>query len=168
MKEEGVQLCQYKVQQQGYHKKQCSFISIVILSSTARKAIFSFPRRPEKMVFSKGSSWNMIFLIFSRKMIFLFTPWTENERWSFLKNTWKYDIFFRLLKRWYFQKGSCRHIIFLVLSGKMVFFPENMICFHRAESERRPFPGRKAGNLIYRIEAWLLLKFIWLGIFYNE
>ena len=23
------------------------------------------------------------------------------------------------------------------------FFPENMIFFHRAESERRPFPGNK-------------------------
>ena len=34
-----------------------------------------------------------------------------------------------LLKRWSFQKGPRRHMIFLVLSGKMVFFPENMIFF---------------------------------------
>ena len=45
-----------------------------------------------------------------------------------------------LLKRWSFQKGPYRHMIFLVLSGKMFFFPENMIFFHREESERQPFP----------------------------
>ena len=27
---------------------------------------------------------------------------------------------------------------------------------------------KKWGNLIYRIEIWLLLQFIWLEIFYNE
>ena len=45
------------------------------------------------------------------------------------------------LKRSSFQKGSCGHMIFLVLSGKMLFFPENMIFFHWVQSERRPFPG---------------------------
>ena len=30
---------------------------------TARKTIFSFSRRPEKMVFPKKLSWNMIFLV---------------------------------------------------------------------------------------------------------
>ena len=46
-----------------------------------------------------------------------------------------------LLKRWSFQKGQRRHMIFLVLSVKMLFFPENMIFFPWAESERRTFPG---------------------------
>ena len=46
-----------------------------------------------------------------------------------------------LLKIWSFQKVPRRHMIFLVLSGKMVFFPENMILFPWAESERRPFSG---------------------------
>ena len=27
---------------------------------------------------------------------------------------------------------------------------------------------KESGNLIYRIEIWLLLQFIWLEIFYNE
>ena len=45
------------------------------------------------------------------------------------------------LKRWSFQKGPRRHMIFLVLSGKMVFFDENMIFFPWAESERRSFSG---------------------------
>ena len=46
-----------------------------------------------------------------------------------------------LLKIWSFQKVPRRHTIFLVLSGKMAFFPENMIFFPWAESERRPFSG---------------------------
>ena len=46
-----------------------------------------------------------------------------------------------LLKRWSFQKWPCRHMTFLVLSEKMVFFPENMIFFHWEESERRLLTG---------------------------
>ena len=56
-----------------------------------------FFRCSEKMVFPKRPSWNMIFLVLSGKMIFFFSRkhdfllWTENERWSFSRNTWKYD-----------------------------------------------------------------------------
>ena len=32
-------------------------------------------------------------------------------------------------------------MIFFALSAKMVFFPENMIFFNRAESETQPFLG---------------------------
>ena len=46
-----------------------------------------------------------------------------------------------LLKIWSFQRVPRRHMIFFVLSGKMVFFPENMTFLPWAESERRPFPG---------------------------
>ena len=44
-------------------------------------------------------------------------------------------------KRWSFQKGPYRHMIFLVLSEKMVFFPRKQDLFSSAESERRSFPG---------------------------
>ena len=39
---------------------------------TARKTIFSFSGRPEKIVFPKKLRWNMIFLVLLGKMIFLF------------------------------------------------------------------------------------------------
>ena len=44
--------------------------------------------------FQKGSRWDMIFLVLSRKTVFypknmIFFPWTENQRWSFSRNTWK-------------------------------------------------------------------------------
>ena len=48
---------------------------------------------------SKKSHWNMILLLSSRKMAFVsaenmvFILRTKNERWSFSKNAWKYDVF---------------------------------------------------------------------------
>ena len=41
-----------------------------------------------------------------------------------------------VLKRWSFQKGSRRDMIFLVLSEKVVFFPEKMVFFPWVENER--------------------------------
>ena len=38
----------------------------------AQKAMFSFSRRPEMMVFPKKLRWKLIFLVLSGKMIFLF------------------------------------------------------------------------------------------------
>ena len=80
---------------------------------TARKIIFSFSRRPEKMVFPKKLRWNMIFLVLPGKMIFLFPenmilPLGEKMKDGLSqKNTWKYDIFFRcsekmVFKIWFF------------------------------------------------------------------
>ena len=100
---------------------------------TARKTIFSFSRRPEKMVFPKKLRWNMIFLVLSGKMIFLFPentilpsyPQTENEKSSFSKKLHGNMIFFsNVLKRWSFQKGSRWDMIFLVLSGNVVLFSQ--------------------------------------------
>ena len=65
---------------------------------TTQKTKFSFFGCPEKMVFPNKLCWNMIFLVLSGKMIFLFPenmiflPWTENERRPLpAGNTWKHD-----------------------------------------------------------------------------
>ena len=108
-------------------------------TDTARKTIFSFSKCSEKMAFSKKLRWNMILLILSGKMIFLFP---ENIILFFRrkikddisqKNTRKYDIFFKCSEKMVFQKKSHQNMIFLiVLFGKMIFlFPENMILFFR-------------------------------------
>ena len=112
---------------------------------TARKTVFSFSRRLEKMVFPKKSCWNMIFLVLSVKMIFLFP---ENMILP-LRRKMKEDLSQKIhgnmmfssnvLKRWSFQKGLRWDLIFLVLSGKMVFFSRNMIFFPWEQSERRFF-----------------------------
>ena len=73
-----------------------------------------------------------------------------------------------LLKIWSFQKVPCRHMIFLVLSGKMVFFSRKHGLSQEIHGNMMHHPAKKTGNLIYRVEVWPLLKFIQLEIFHNE
>ena len=76
---------------------------------TARKTIFSFSRRPEKIIFLKKLRWNIIFLVLSGK-IFLFPKnmiLPPDGKWKmiFLKKiTWKYDIFFKCSEKMVFSK----------------------------------------------------------------
>ena len=87
------------------------------------------------MVFPKKSRWNMIFLVLSGKMVFLFP---ENMILPFRRKI-KYDLsqkihgtmifFSNVLRRWSFQKGLRRGMIFLALSGKMVFFARKQDIF---------------------------------------
>ena len=95
--------------------------------NTARKTIFSFSKCFEKMVFPKKSRWNMIFLVLSGKMMFLFS---KNMILLFRhklkddlsqKNMWKYDIFFKCSQKMVFPKNLRLNMIFFVISGKMVF-----------------------------------------------
>ena len=98
------------------------------LWTTARKIIFSFSRCPKKMVFPTKMHWNMIFLALSVREYFFFPKiwsYTLDGRWKmiFPKKIRGNMIFYsNFLKRWSFQKGPRRHMVFLVLSGKMVFF----------------------------------------------
>ena len=95
---------------------------------TARKTIFSFSGRPEKMVFPKNMIWNMIFLVLSGKMIFLFSEnmilHVRRKMKDDLSKKIHGNMIFSssLLKIRSFQKVPRWHMIFLVLSGKMVFF----------------------------------------------
>ena len=123
------------------------FWFLIKTSNIARKTKFYFFKRPEKMVFPKKSWWNLIFLVLSGKMIFLFSeniilPLDGKWKMIFLKKIHGNMIFSsNVLKRWSFQKGLLRWgMIFIVLSGNMVFFPQNMIFFPWKESERRGFP----------------------------
>ena len=98
--------------------------------------MFSFSKCFEKMVFPKTS--NMIFLVLAGKMIFLFP---ENTILFFRrkmkdhlsqKNTCKYDIFCKCSEKMVFRKTLHQNLIFLVLSGAMIFLsPKNMMLFLR-------------------------------------
>ena len=104
-----------------------------------------FFKYSEKMVFPKKLHWNKIFLVLSGKMIFLFP---ENMIW-FFKRKMKDDLskkihgfmtfFSNAPKRWSFQKKSRCSIIFIVLSGKMVFFSVKYDIFLWMENERWSF-----------------------------
>ena len=105
-----------------------SFSSKIAIYITAGKTIFSFSRRPKKMVFPKKLCWNIIFVVLSGKVTFLFP---ENMILP-LRRKMKDDLSqkihgnmissWNVLKRWSFQKGLRWDMIFLVLSGKMILF----------------------------------------------
>ena len=82
---------------------------------------------------SKKLCWNMISLVLSEKIIFLFPenmisyPRRKMKDDLSQKNPKKHgNMIFssNFLKRWSFWKGSRRHMIFLVLSGNMAFFSQ--------------------------------------------
>ena len=138
-------------------------LEYLVHNNTARKTIFSFSRRPEKMVFPKKSRWNMIFLVLLGKMIFLFPEnmiLPPDGKWKiiFLKKIHGNMIFSsNVLKRWSFQKRLLRWgMIFIVLSGKMVFFPENMIFLPWAGSEGWPFSRNTWKYDISCVHVWVL------------
>ena len=139
------------------------------------------------MVFSKGPLRDMIFLVLPGKMVFspktwYFFPWAESERWSFSRNTWTYDIFcvnVRVLQTWHHAplwKKNQRWYYPAKIQLKVI----DVLDWHSRKSSRNslylqgylyrrfPFQWTKPGNLIYRIEVWLLLRFIRLEIFCNE
>ena len=162
------------------------FCEAIYLANFARKTMFSFSKYSEKIGFSKKLRWNMICLVLSGKMIFLFPEniivffrrkmqddlsqkkymeiwyflqmsqkdgfskkknhsgiwsflyylerwyffppenmifflWTENERWSFSRNTWKYDIFVYMYKCYKYD------ITLLQKKSKMIFSQKNTL-----------------------------------------
>ena len=115
---------------------------------TAQKTIFSFSRRPEKMVFPKRSRWNMIFFFFPKI-------------WSYtLGGKWKMNFLYKIHgnmifssappKRRSFQKEPRRDMIFLVLFENMVSFSRKHDIFSL---------GRKPGMTFLKeyMEIWYFL-----------
>ena len=72
------------------------------------------------------------FLYYQERLYFLcrkyhFILWRENERWSFPKNRWKYDIFFKCPEKMVFPKRNRAWIwSFLYYLERCFFFPENI------------------------------------------
>ena len=103
------------------------YFCILFILCTAQKTIFSFSKCFENMVFPKKSHWNIIFLILSGKMIFLFPEnmilFSRHKRKDdhSQKNTWKYNIFFKCSQKMVFPKNSRLNTISFVISGKIVF-----------------------------------------------
>ena len=70
---------------------------------------------PEKTVFQKNCSGIWSFLYYLKRWCIFFPEnmipflWTENERWSFSRNTWAYDIFciyVWMLQTWYYPSAK--------------------------------------------------------------
>ena len=115
--------------------KRKFFQSCHSFSFTARKTIFYFSRHPEKMVFPKTSRWNMIFLVLSGKMIFLFPKniilHLRQKMKDDLsqKNTQKYYIFFKPSEKMVFRKrAALGHDLSCIIWKDGIFFPKTW-CF---------------------------------------
>ena len=54
------------------------------------------------------------------------------------------------LKKWHFQKGLCRHMIFLVLSGKMVFSSQKQDLFFIGQKAKDGLSQEIYGNMMRR------------------
>ena len=113
------------------------------------KSYFLFPDVLKRWSFQKKLHWNMIFLLLSGKIIFLFPEnmilYLRRKMKDDLsqKNTQKYDIFFKLSEKIVFPKRAAPTHDPSCIIWKYIyfFFPENMMFFPWAESERRSFSG---------------------------
>ena len=131
--------------------------------STAQKTIFSFSRCPEKVVFPKTLYWNMISLVLSGEMIFLFPKnmilqlGREMKDDLSQKNTQKYNIFFKLSEKMVFSKrATLRDMIFFVLSRKIVFFPK--ICYFFLGQEVRDYLSQEIHKNIFSVYMYRCYK----------
>ena len=109
----------------------------------------------ERRPFSRNH-WNIIFSVFTygcykRGVTPLCKGKKKNQRWSYPAKIHqnKIDVL-----DWHPRKSS---------SNSLYFHGDLYRRFHVLLSSEK-----KTGNLIYRIEVWLLLQFIRLEIFYNE
>ena len=138
--------------------KRWSFQLINIFLVLSGKTVF-FSRKHD--IFSLGRKWEMTFL---KKYM---------EIWYFLcTRTGVTNVVSRPSGKKY-PRSSYRAKIHLKMIGVLDWYP-------RAPAILRTFmetftgiscialQRKKPGNLIYRIEVWLLLQFIRLEIFYNE
>ena len=106
-----------------------------------------FSRRPEKMVFLNKLCWNMIFLVLSGKMIFLFPENMILHLRRKMEDDLSYKIhgnmifFSNLLKKILRGRSCAGTWSFLYYLERWYFIPENIIFFPWAESERRSFLG---------------------------
>ena len=131
-----------------WHFIFCKSISAIFNQNIrCTETIISFSERPEKIVFPKKLRWNMIFFYYRERWYFLFL-----KIWSYtLDGKWKMTFLKKYMEIWYFLQASQKDGFskraraatwsFLYYLERWYFFPENMIFFHRAESETRPFSG---------------------------
>ena len=109
------------------------------------------------MVFPKKLRWNLIFLALSGKTIFFFQkiwsyPWTENERWSFSKKYTFWKKKFKSSEKMVVSKSIAPDMIFLVLSGKVVFFTRKHGIFSLVGNRERDDLSQEIhGNMIFSI-----------------
>ena len=125
------------------------------------KPYFLFPDVLKRWSFRKNCPGIWSFYYYWERWHFFFPKicfYPLGRKWrSFSKKILGNMIFSsNFLKRWLFQNGPPRHMIFLALSEKMIFFPEDMIFFPRAESERWSFSENTCKYDIFYVHVRVL------------
>ena len=117
------------------------------------------------MVFLKKSCWKAIFLVLSGKMIFLFPEniillfRTENERWSFSKKYMGIWYFLQMPRKDALSKKIRWNMMFLVLSGKMVFFFRKIWYFFIGRKMKDDLSQEIHGNMIFFVYMYKCYKY---------
>ena len=127
-----------------------------------KKQYILFPNVLKIQSFQKNPTRISSFLYYWERWYFFFPKiWSYSLdgkcKTIFLKKkTWKYDIFFKCPKKMVFLKNLCWNMIFLVLSGKMVFFFRKIWYF---------FFGRKMkDNLSQEIHENMIFLYICMNV----
>ena len=144
---------------------------------------------PENMVFPKKLRWNMIFLVYLERWYFF--P-GKYDIFSF-DGQWMMIFLNKYMEIWYFLY-ICINVTNMILpickkKSEVIFFRKNTLkadwhsrshskkssndslyCYGDLHGHFHIFfsTEEKSGNLICRIEIWLLLQFTSLEIFHNE
>ena len=112
------------------------------------KPYFLFPDVLKRWYFQKNCAGIWSFLYYRERWYFFFPKiwsYTLDGKWKmiFLKKIHGNMIFSsNFLKRWSFQKGPRWHLIFIVLSGKMVLFPRKHDIFSLGRKWEAAFPRK--------------------------
>ena len=130
--------------------------------SLHRKPHFLFPEFLKRWSFQKNCAGIWSFLYYQERWYFFFPKicfYPLDGKWKmiFFKKIHGNMIFSsRVPKRWSFQKGLRWDMILLVLSGKMIFFTENMIFFPWKKSERWSFSRNTWGYGVFCVHVRVL------------
>ena len=156
------------------------FINIIFFSSifgypsqllstiaTAQKAIFSFSRRPEKMVFPKNLAGKWDFLYFRGKWYFFFLKiysYSLDRKWKriFLKKKnkkkRKYNIFFKYSEKKVFSKRTVPgHDLFCIIWKDGILFRKTWY-FFLGRKMRDDLSQEIHGNTIFSVYRYRCCK----------
>ena len=125
-----------------------------------QKAIFSFSKCSEKMIFPKNRTRIWSFLYYQERWYFFFPKISYYSldgkgKMIFLKkNIWNYDIFFKCSERWSFQKKYIGIWTFLYYLERWYFFPRKTWYFLFGRKMKDDLSREINGNMIFSVYVY--------------
>ena len=140
-----------------YYISGCQNTQLAVIHPLLEKPNFLFPNVLKRWSFQKNPRWNMIFLVLSGKMIFLFPKniilFFRRKMKDDLsqKNTWKYDIFFKCSEKMVLPKTNCTGIWFFLYHEEKwhFFFPKPYFFYRRKMKD--DLSQKINGNMMFSV-----------------